>query len=147
MSWLYSPVFTGVCLSLTLITYTAIKPGWHMVICMAAVLAVAISSLIITLAALCLFEFKVPHWVKYLLLFCLVTQWHIPWAILEFLEYRPSFDTILELMAGGVAYFFWPVLGVLLGRNLGQRYSWFSPLCWLLSILLLFSCFLPVAAL
>lgn len=144
MARLYSPVFTGVCLTLMLVTYTAIAPGWHIAICMAALLAVAVSSLIITVAARILFVLDIPNWVAYLLLFCLVTQWHIPWAILE---YRPSFDTILELMAGGVAYFFWPVLGVLLGRNLGQRYSWFSPLCWFLSILLLFSCFLSVAAL
>ncbi len=147
MARLYSPVFTGVCLCMTLATYTAIAPGWPVGICLAAVMAVAIIALIITVAALVLFVLDIPNWVAYLLLFCLVTQWHIPWAILEFLEYRPSFDTILELMAGGVAYFFWPVLGVLLGRNLGQRYSWFSPLCWFLSILLLFSCFLPVAAL
>ena len=55
MSRLYSPVFTGVCLSLVLVTYTAIAPGWQMAICMAALLAVAISSLIITVAARILF--------------------------------------------------------------------------------------------
>lgn len=140
MSRWYSPVFTGVCLTLVLVTYTAIAPGWQMAICMAALLAVAISSLIITVAARILFVLDIPNWVAYLLLFCLVTQWHVP---LVLLEYHPSPDTILELMAGGVAYFCWPVLGVFLGRNIG-RYGWFSPCCWLLSILLLFSCFLPV---
>ena len=140
MSRWYSPVFTGVCLSLVLVTYTAIAPGWHLAICMAALLAVAISSLIITVAARILFVLDIPNWVAYLLLFCLVTQWHVP---LVLLEYHPSPDTILELMAGGVAYFCWPVLGVFLGRNIG-RYGWFSPCCWPLSILLLFSCFLPV---
>ena len=144
MARLYSPVFTGVCLSMMLATYSAIAPGWPVGICLASVVAVAIISLIISVAALVLFVLDIPNWVKYLLLFCLVTQWHVPWALLR---YHPSPDALLELMAGGVAYFFWPVLGVLLGRNLGQRYSWFSPLCWFLSILLLFSCFLPVAAL
>ena len=144
MSCLYSPVFTGVCFCMTLATYTAIAPGWPVGICLAAVLAVAVISLIISVAARILFVLDIPNWVAYLLLFCLVTQWHIPLALME---YRPSPDTILELLAGGVAYFCWPVLGVLLGWNLGQRYSWFSPLCWFLSILLLFSCFLPVAAL
>ena len=144
MSRLYSPVFTGVCLSMMLATYSAIAPGWPVGICLASVVAVAIISLIISVAALVLFVLDIPNWVKYLLLFCLVTQWHVPWALLR---YHPSPDAILELLAGGVAYFCWPVLGVLLGRNLGQRYSWFSPLCWFLSILLLFSCFLPVAAL
>ena len=77
MSRLYSPVFTGVCLTLGLVTYTAIAPGWPLVICMAALLAVAISSLIITVAALILFVLDIPNWVAYLLLFCLVTQWHV----------------------------------------------------------------------
>lgn len=140
MSCLYSPVFTGVCLSMMLATYSAIAPGWPVGICLAAVLAVAVISLIITVAARILFVLDIPNWVAYLLLFCLVTQWHIP---LVLLEYHPSLGAILELMAGGVAYFCWPVLGVFLGRNIG-RYAWFSPCCWLLSILLLFSCFLPV---
>ncbi len=140
MARLYSPVFTGVCLSMMLATYSAIAPGWPVGICLASVVAVAIISLIISVAALVLFVLDIPNWVKYLLLFCLVTQWHVPWALLR---YHPSPDAILELLAGGVAYFCWPVLGVFSGRNAGHH-SWFSPLCWLLSILLLFSCFLPV---
>ena len=140
MSRLFSPVFTGVCFCMTLATYTAIAPGWPVGICLAAVLAVAVSSLIITVAARILFVLDIPNWVAYLLLLCLVTQWHIPLALMK---YRPSPDAILELLAGGVAYFCWPVLGVFFGRNVGHH-SWFSLLCWLLSILLLFSCFLPV---
>ena len=141
MSRLYSPVFTGVCLSMTLVTYTAIAPGWPVGICLAAVMAVAVISLIITVAALMLFVLDIPNWVKYLLLFCLVTQWHVPWVLVK---YHSSFDSLLELMAGGVAYFCWPVLGVLAGRNIGRLCSWFSPFCWLVSILLLFCCFVPV---
>lgn len=140
MARLYSPVFTGVCLSMMLATYSAIAPGWPVGICLASVVAVAIISLIISVAALVLFVLDIPNWVKYLLLFCLVTQWHVPWALLR---YHPFPDALLELMTGGVAYFFWPVLGVFLGRNIG-RYTWFSPFCWILSILLLLSCFFSV---
>ena len=108
---------------------------------LAAVMAVAVISLIITVAALMMFVLDIPNWVKYLLLFCLVTQWHVPWVLVK---YHSSFDTLLELMAGGVAYFCWPVLGVFLGRNIRRLCSWFSPFCWLVSILLLFCCFVPV---
>lgn len=139
---LYSPVFMGVCLSMTLVTYSSIEPGWPLGICVAAVMAVGIISFIITMASLWLFEYlELPNWVKYLLLFCLVTQWPVFLALLQNTVTR---DSLPVLVFGGVAYFFWPVLGVLLGRNIGRRWTHFTTCCWIFSLLLLFSCFTPV---
>ena len=53
----YSAVFTGVCLCLALVTYSAIAPGWPLGVCLLAVFAVLIISFIITIIAQWIFEY------------------------------------------------------------------------------------------
>lgn len=138
----YSAVFTSVCLCMTLVTYSAIAPGWPLDVSLLAVAAVGIISFVITLIALWIFEYmSISNWGKYILLFCVVTQWHLPMALL------PPYSALNSLSAqvmGGFAYFTWPVLGVYMARNFGHGRPWFTTVCWVLSLLLLFSCFTPV---
>ena len=138
----YSAVFTGVCLSMTLVTYSAIAPGWPLDVCLLAVAAVGIISFVITLIALWIFEYmSISNWGKYILLLCVVTQWHLPMALLS--PYS-ALDSLSALVMGGFAYFTWPVLGVYMARNFGHGRPWFTTVCWVLSLLLLLSCFTPV---
>ena len=138
----YSAVFTGCCLSMTLATYTTIEPGWPWGICLLALVTVAVAALLITLLVHCLFEYlEVPGWVNYLLLLIVLTQWPLFFALLQGNYERQSLSVI---MAGGVFYFYWPVLGILFARNFGHRSPCFFVICWGLSILLLLSCFTPL---
>lgn len=139
----YSAVFTGACLCMTLVTYSAIAPGWPLGVCLLAVFAVLIISFIITIMAQWIFEYMpIPAWGKYLLLLCIVTQWGLPLSWLSQPDYGQNSLSVLVL--GGFAYFTWPVLGVYMARNFGHGRPWFPAVCWGLSLLLLFSCFTPV---
>ena len=139
----YSAVFTGVCLCMTLVTYSAIAPGWPLGVCLLAVCAALIIAFVITIIALWIFEYMtVPTWGKYLLLLCIVTQWVLPLSLLRQPDYGQ--DSLSVLVMGGFAYFTWPVLGVYMARNFGRGRPWFTAVCWGLSLLLLLSCFTPV---
>ena len=138
----YSAVFTGVCLCMTLVTYSAIAPGWPLGVCLLAVFAVLIISFIITIMAQWIFEYMpIPTWGKYLLLLCIVTQWHI---LLSLLPPYSAQSSLSALVMGGFAYFTWPVLGVYMDRNFGTSRPWFPAVCWGLSFLILLSCFTSV---
>ena len=138
----YSAVFTGVCLCMTLVTYSAIAPGWPLGVCLLAVFAVLIISFIITIIAQWVFKYMaIPTWGKYLLLLCIVTQWHI---LLSLLPPYSAQSSLSALVMGGFAYFTWPVLGVYMARNFGHGRPWFTVVCWVLSLLLLLSCFTSV---
>ena len=138
----YSAVFTGVCLCMTLVTYSAIAPGWPLSVCLLAVVAVGIISFVITLIALWIFEYmSIPNWGKYLLLLSIVTQWHIP---LTLIPPYPAQNSLSALVMGGFAYLTWPVLGVYMARNFGHGRPWFFIVCWVLSFLLLISCFTTI---
>ena len=127
---------------MTLVTYSAIAPGWPLDVCLLAVAAVGIISFVVTLIALWIFEYMlIPNWGKYLLLLCIVTQWHLPLALLPPYSVQNS---LTALVMGGFAYFSWPVLGVYMARNFGQGRPWFFIVCWVLSFLLLLSCFTSV---
>lgn len=135
----YSAVFTGCSLSMTLATFTAIEPGWPWGICVLALVAVSVAALLITLLALWAFEYlDFPAWVNYLLLLFVLTQWPLFFTLLQGNYEQQSLGVI---MAGGVFYFYWPVLGILFARNFGHRIPCFFAICWGLSILLLLSCF------
>ena len=139
----YSAVFTGVCLCMALVTYSAIAPGWPLGVCLLAVFAVLIISFIITIMAQWIFEYMpIPTWGKYLLLLCIVTQWVLPLSWLS--QPDNGQDSLSVLVLGGFAYFTWPVLGVYMARNFGTSRPWFPAVCWGLSFLLLLSCFTSV---
>ena len=138
----YSAVFTGVCLCMALVTYSAIAPGWPLGICLLAVLAVGIISFVITIIALCIFEcMSIPGWGKYLLLLCIVTQWHLPLSLLT--PYSAQ-NSLSVMVMGGLAYFTWPVVGVYMARHFGPGRPWFASVCWALSAVLLLACFTSV---
>ena len=139
----YSAVFTGVCLCMALVNYSAIAPGWPLGVCLLAVFAVLIISFVITIMAQWIFEYMpIPPWGKYLLLLCIVTQWVLPLSWLSQPDYGQNSLSVLVL--GGFAYFTWPVLGVYMARNFGTSRPWFPAVCWGLSFLLLLSCFTSV---
>ena len=139
----YSAVFTGVCLCMALVTYSAIAPGWPLGVCLLAVFTVLIISFIITIMAQWIFEYMpIPAWGKYLLLLCIVTQWVLPLSWL--CQPDNGQDSLSVLVLGGFAYFTWPVLGVYMARNFGTSRPWFPAVCWGLSLLLLLSCFTSV---
>ncbi len=116
----------------------AAHPGESALVCF----AVLIISFIITIIAQWIFEYMpIPAWGKYLLLLCIVTQWHI---LLSLLPPYSAQSSLSALVMGGFAYFTWPVLGVYMDRNFGTSRPWFPAVCWGLSFLILLSCFTSV---